>query len=93
MKGDGLVLDSNSICVLDQKVMKCSCVVLDVSVSWVSLQQLLFLLHALVNNLLGGFIMSGLLGVIICECHHADYSTQVVVKLNVNQVWFGKQHG
>ena len=63
------------------------------SVNWISLQQLLLLLHALVNNLLGGFIRANLLGVIIYECHHADYSTQVVVTLNVNPDLFGNLHG
>ena len=71
----------------------CSCVVLGLSVSWISLQQLLLLLHALVNNLLSGFIKANLLGVIIYECHHADYSTQVVVNLNVNPDVSGNQHG
>ena len=56
-------------------------------------QQLLLLLHALVSSLLGGFIRANLLGVIICECHHADYSIQVVVNLSVNPDVSGNPNG
>ena len=42
---------------------------------------------------LGGFIRAILLGVFIYECHHADYSIQVVVSLSVNPDVFGNQHG